>query len=97
MTSAPADPPATGGTVVPLRTADAQPEVIPEGEIVDEPRPVSLRAVHAVRVIARHEHARTAGRNIAYVGIGAAVVVRRQWESRSTARYERHIRAAESA
>ena len=37
------------------------------------------------------------GRNIAYVGIGAAVITRRIWESRSTARYERHIRAAESA
>lgn len=72
--------------------------VILEGRVIGEPsRPVPLRAVYAVRTVARHDRTRAAGRQVAYVGIGAAVITRRLWESRSTARYERHIRAAELA
>ena len=76
---------------------ETEPAIL-EGRVVDEvPRSVPLRAVHAVRVVAKHDRTRAAGRNVAYVGVGAAVIVRRLWESRSTARYERYIRAAEAA
>ncbi len=64
------------------------------------PRPgaVVLRpVVQVVLVIIRHEYARTAGRHAAYIPLGAYVAFRRVWESRSTARYERMIRAAEQA
>ncbi len=72
--------------------------VILEGEVVGgASRPAPLRAVHVIRAVARHERARAAGRNAAYVGIGAAVITRRLWESRSIARYERSIRSAEAA
>jgi S-DNA-T family DNA segregation ATPase FtsK/SpoIIIE len=71
--------------------------VVLEGRVVGESRSVPVRAVHVIRTVTRHEHARAAGRNVAYVGIGAAVVFRRLWEGRTTARYERHIRAAEAA
>ncbi len=70
---------------------DGEP-VILEGTIVARPAPI-----RAVQVVARHRHTRTAARNVAYTGIGAAVTARRLWESRSAARYERYIRAAEAA
>ena len=38
-----------------------------------------------------------AGRHLGYVPLGAAVVVRRLWDSRTAARYERWMRAAEAA
>jgi S-DNA-T family DNA segregation ATPase FtsK/SpoIIIE len=75
--------------------ARIEPPVI-EGRVV-ETRSVPAQAVHAVRVVARHDRTRAAGRNVAYIGIGAAVITRRMWEGRTTARYERHIRSAESA
>ena len=69
-----------------------------EGQVIDEPaRTVPQQAARVIRTAVRHDRARAAGRNAAYVGIGAAVITRRIWESRSTARYERHIRSAESA
>jgi DNA segregation ATPase FtsK/SpoIIIE, S-DNA-T family len=71
--------------------------VVLEGQVVSESRPPVAAAVHVIRTVARHERARAAGRNVAYVGIGAAVITKRLWESRSTARYERSIRAAEAA
>jgi S-DNA-T family DNA segregation ATPase FtsK/SpoIIIE len=78
-----------------------EPEVI-DGQAVDGPPPrpgaVVLRpVVQVVLVIIRHEYARTAGRHAAYIPLGAAVAARRIWESRTTARYERMIRAAEQA
>lgn len=80
--------------------ADLEPRAI-EGMIVAEPpaAPASapLRVVRAARAVVQHEHAKTAGRNLAYIGLGAAVTVRRLWDSRSTARYERFMRAAEAA
>ena len=54
-----------------------------EGEIVGEDvaPPSSVRqVVQVVRVVVQHEHTRTAGRNVAYVGIGAAVVAKRLWD-----------------
>jgi DNA segregation ATPase FtsK/SpoIIIE, S-DNA-T family len=75
-------------------------EIVLEGEIVDEEqaaRTVPGQVAAVVRTVARHEHSRAIARNAAYVGIGAAVVVKRLWDSRSTARYERWIRSAEKA
>ncbi len=72
--------------------------VILEGRVVeDAPRSVPLQAVRVIRTVAGHEHTRAAARNAGYIGIGAAVITRRLWESRSAARYERHIRSAEAA
>jgi S-DNA-T family DNA segregation ATPase FtsK/SpoIIIE len=76
--------------------ARAEPQVI-EGVVVEPPRSVPAQAVHAVRTAARHERTRAAGRNAAYIGIGAAVICRRVWASRTTARYEQHIRSADAA
>jgi len=74
------------------------------GEVVEPPaarpaaglRPVVV-VVGVVLVVVRHEYTRTTGRNLGYVPLGAAVVARRAWESRTTARYERMIRAAEQS
>jgi hypothetical protein len=60
------------------------------------PRPAVV-VVQAVLVIIRHDSAKTAARHAAYIPLGAAAVARRLWESRSTARYDRAIRAAQQA
>ena len=71
-----------------------------EGVVVDERPPmvpsVVLLPVQVVKIVVRHEHTKTAGRHLAYVPLGAAVVAKRLWDSRTTARYERFIRAAEA-
>jgi S-DNA-T family DNA segregation ATPase FtsK/SpoIIIE len=91
----PSDEDETGTVAVPEHAELA--EVI-EGVVVDAPvpAPVPLRVVQVIRVVAQHEHAKTAGRNLAYIPIGASVVARRLWDSQTTARYERFIRAAEA-
>ena len=76
---------------------EVEPEIF-EGEIVDDPPPTGpARVVHAVRVVARHEHTRKAGRHLGYIPLGAAVVTRRLWDSRTTSRYERMLRMAEAS
>jgi S-DNA-T family DNA segregation ATPase FtsK/SpoIIIE len=81
------------GTSLPaVATGD---EVV-EGVVVDEtPRPAPLRVVHAVVVVVRHEHTKTAGRHLGYIGAGVAIAARRVWDERTTARYGRMLRAAE--
>lgn len=78
-------------------TRDHEP-IIYEGEVVSEhgQAPALGRAVHVIRTAANHERSRAAARHAAYIGIGAAVMFRRQWDSRTTARYERFMRAAEA-
>jgi S-DNA-T family DNA segregation ATPase FtsK/SpoIIIE len=76
--------------------ARVEPKVI-EGVVVEAPRPFPAQAAHVVRTVARHDRTRAAGRQVAYVGIGAAVIARRLWASRTTARYEQHIRSADAA
>jgi len=81
-------------------------EGVIEGEIVDSDEPAHAPAVVVLRpvvqvvqvvlVVVRHEHAKTATRHVSYVPLGVFVVGRRVWESRSAARYDRAIRAAES-
>lgn len=71
-----------------------------EGEIVSEdpgPRLPVVRVVRTVVVVVRHPVVAHPARHVSYVPLGAAVVVRRLWDSRTTARYERHIRIAEAA
>jgi S-DNA-T family DNA segregation ATPase FtsK/SpoIIIE len=63
------------------------------GKVVTPP----ARVIRVVTAVARHDRAKAAARNAGYVGLGAAVVTRRLWESRTSARYERHLRAAERA
>lgn len=76
-------------------------ETLIEGEVVSETRPPVVvlrpvvRVVRVVLVVVRHEHTRTVTRHVSYVLIGGVVVARRVWESRTTARYDRFIRAAE--
>ena len=69
----------------------------PGGRRPAAPGPGARGARRARRSPATSATRAAAGRNVAYVGIGAAVITRRLWESRSTARYERHIRSAEAA
>jgi DNA segregation ATPase FtsK/SpoIIIE, S-DNA-T family len=88
---------APGGERVVNLPARRDPPVL-EGQVVGEPaRTVPRQAARVITAAVRHDRARAAGRNAAYVGIGAAVITRRLWESRSTARYERSIRSAEAA
>jgi len=80
--------------------AGIEPEII-EGEIVEDTAeasapPVPLRVIHTVRVIVQHEHTRTAGRHLGYIPAGALVVIKRLWDSRTTALYDRFLRAAET-
>ena len=77
-----------------------------EGEIVDDEPPVSrtpsvvqvviVRPVQVIQVVVKHDHTRTAGRHLMYIPLGALVVSKRMWESRSTGRYDRWMRAAEA-
>lgn len=72
-------------------------EAVLEGEIVEEERtPVAtIRAV--VTDVAAHHHTQTIARHGLYIAGGAAVVAKRLWDGRTTARYERMMRAAEAA
>ncbi|WP_019810202.1 FtsK/SpoIIIE domain-containing protein [Saccharomonospora halophila] len=60
-----------------------------------------VTAGHITRRVATHERTktatRTAVRHVLYVPAGAASFARRAWESRTTSRYERQMRAAETA
>jgi DNA segregation ATPase FtsK/SpoIIIE, S-DNA-T family len=75
---------------------DIEPEVI-DGVIVDDdetalaPRPPGM-----VRAVVTSPHARAAARHLAHTGLGVKVAVHRAWESRSSARYDRWLRAAEA-
>lgn len=78
----------------------ADDEII-DGIAVDEPEERSkvpvLRVVHVVRIAAAHPVVKHPARHVSFIPLGAAVVVRRLWDARTTARYERHIRISEAA
>ena len=80
--------------------AEVEAEVV-EGVVVVDDAPVvqsvMLRPVQVVKIVVAHEHTKTAGRHLAYVPLGAAVVAKRMWDSRTTSRYERFMRAAEAS
>ncbi|QQM42018.1 FtsK/SpoIIIE domain-containing protein [Streptomyces liliifuscus] len=63
--------------------------------------PLWARSAKAIRHAVTHEHTQTTCRAVArhglYVVGGTRIVARRTWESRTPARYERMIRAAEAA
>ena len=85
------------GVPEPYPGCEIEPDVL-EGEIVDDPAPSGpARVVHVVRVVAQHEHTRKAGRHLGYIPLGAAVVGKRLWDSRTTGRYERWMRMAETS
>jgi S-DNA-T family DNA segregation ATPase FtsK/SpoIIIE len=73
-------------------SADRAPEIL-QGEVI-KPAPAPLRVIS---VVARHEGTRAAGRHLGYIPLGAAVVTKRLWESRTAGRYERWMRSAEAA
>jgi S-DNA-T family DNA segregation ATPase FtsK/SpoIIIE len=54
-------------------------------------------AVETVRVVATHPRTKAVARHVVYVAGGVAVVTRRLWDGRTTARYERMMRSAEAA
>lgn len=66
-----------------------------EGQVVDPPR--AVLPLRVIGTVARHDRTRTVGRHLMYVPLGAAVVGKRLWDSRTTARYERWMRAAEAS
>jgi S-DNA-T family DNA segregation ATPase FtsK/SpoIIIE len=71
-----------------------------EGEILSADRPAAARVATiraVVTDVAAHSATRTAARHVLYVADGAGVVVRRAWESRTTATHRQMIRAAVAA
>jgi DNA segregation ATPase FtsK/SpoIIIE, S-DNA-T family len=89
---------------------DIEPEII-DGEIVEDTpaptpaAPVALRVVSVVRVVqlvqivrvvVQHDRTKTAGRHLGYIPAGALVVIKRLWDSRTSAPYDRFMRAAEA-
>jgi S-DNA-T family DNA segregation ATPase FtsK/SpoIIIE len=82
-----------------------------EGTIVpaDQPLPAqqpaavvrTVRVVQGVRQVVTHDRTRESLRLLArhgsYTAAGAGILAKRAWDSRSTARYERMMRAAEAA
>src|SRR5690348_6851781 len=67
-----------------------------------EPRTARMRrAAHRARIITTHDRtktaARVAARHTLYVAGGGRIMMRRTWDGRSAARYERMMRTAEAA
>ncbi|WP_282699401.1 FtsK/SpoIIIE domain-containing protein [Streptomyces sp. CC219B] len=89
----PTDPPADG-------TAPTVLTVVPDAPPA-RPVPLWVRSGRAIRTTVTHENTKTAARTAARHGLytlnGGRIVARRAWESRTGARYERMIRAAEAA
>jgi DNA segregation ATPase FtsK/SpoIIIE, S-DNA-T family len=65
-----------------------------EGQVVPRPNP-SVAAT--LRAAVTHRHSQLAARHAAYIGVGIIVAARRTWDSKTTAVYDRNIRAAEAA
>ena len=85
-----------GGELVPFPGREIEPDVI-DGVIVGEPPPSApAKVVRVVQVAVQHPHTKRAGRHLAYIPLGFAVVTRRLWLSRTTSRYELWLRRAEA-
>ncbi|GAA3851088.1 ATP-binding protein [Streptomyces lannensis] len=74
--------------------------------VVPDPAPVApvplwVRSGRAIKTAVTHERTTTTARAVArhslYVAGGARIAARRTWDGRTTARYERYMRAAEAA
>jgi S-DNA-T family DNA segregation ATPase FtsK/SpoIIIE len=74
---------------------DVEPGVV-DGVIVDDEAALAHRPPGTVRAVVTGPHAKAASRHLAYTGLGAKVAIHRAWESRSSARYDRWLRAAEA-
>jgi hypothetical protein len=73
-------------------------DVVLEGRVMDRAaRPVPLRVVQVVRVVVRHDRTKAAGRHLGYIPAGAAIVIKRLWDDRTSARYGRMLRSAEAS
>ncbi|RST19339.1 ATP-binding protein [Streptomyces sp. WAC05374] len=93
--------------VVPLRkNTDPPTDTATTLTVVPDPAPPArlplwVRSGRAVRRAVTHERTRSTGRLVvrhgSYVLGGSRIVVRRAWDGRTAARYERMIRAAEAA
>ncbi|MFD4140246.1 ATP-binding protein [Streptomyces sp. NPDC058572] len=83
-------PSAPAAPVTTLTVVDASPAL-----------PLWVRSGHAIRTAATHERTKTASRAVvrhgSYVLGGGRIAARRTWDGRTTARYERYMRAAETA
>jgi S-DNA-T family DNA segregation ATPase FtsK/SpoIIIE len=76
--------------------------VDPVKPLVKQPGPrLHVRTGRLVKRVATHDRTRTVGhlavRHGGYLAGGTRIVIRRTWDARSAARYERMIRAAEAA
>ncbi|MEU6490734.1 ATP-binding protein [Streptomyces sp. NPDC046984] len=85
---------------------DTEPATVTTLTVVPDPAPVApvplwVRSGRAIKTAATHEKTTTTARAVArhslYVAGGARIVARRTWDGRTTARYERYMRAAEAA
>ncbi|MET8958160.1 ATP-binding protein [Streptomyces sp. NPDC004074] len=74
--------------------------------VVPDPAPITsvplwVRSGRVIKTAVTHERTTTTARAVArhslYVAGGARIVARRTWDGRTTARYERYMRAAEAA
>lgn len=87
--------PETSTAVTTAQTPDQAPAV------TDKPRPRHRVRIDSLRriVIEAREHGtyRAAVRHSSYVAGGTRIIAKRAWDGRTTARYERMIRAAEAA
>lgn len=78
---------------------EIEPDVL-EGEIVDEEGndlAPSVSIVQVIHHVVHHDSTKFASRHLMYIPLGFMVMCRRLWDSRTTSRYERYIRSAESA
>lgn len=85
---------------------DTEPATVTTLTVVPDPAPVApvplwVRSGRAIKTAATHEKTTTTARAVArhslYIAGGARIVARRTWDGRTTARYERYMRAAEAA
>ncbi|MGW2067191.1 ATP-binding protein [Streptomyces sp. NPDC001953] len=85
---------------------DTEPATVTTLTVVPDPAPAPpvplwVRSGRAIKTAATHEKTTTTVRAVArhslYVAGGARIVARRTWDGRTTARYERYMRAAEAA
>ncbi|MDT0307021.1 ATP-binding protein [Streptomyces sp. DSM 44917] len=91
----------TGGNIVHLFKDPPPEQAAPAAGVPSRPERLWVRSGRVVRTVVGHERAMGAGRAVVrhgmYVIGGGRIVVRRVWDSRTAARYERMLRAAEAA
>ncbi len=85
---------------------DTEPATVTTLTVVPDPVPAPpvplwVRSGRAIKTAVTHERTTTTVRAVArhslYIAGGARIVARRTWDGRTTARYERYMRAAEAA